>query len=98
MLISSACSRRWCDDLLRVAGEPQDVKPAAGAVRSIDQAAVVDLDVVGDAGGLALAGRRLGAEFTALSRFGVLAGWHRELVRRRNEVGDLVNGKRISNV
>src|SRR5829696_5215476 len=97
-LLQLASSRRGRDDLFRVAGKSQDVQSAAGAVRTVDQAAVVNLYVVGDAGALALAGRGLGAELAAFSGFGVRACRNRKFIRRRNEVGDLMNGKRIANI
>src|SRR5829696_6492306 len=90
-LLQLASSRRRRDDFFRVAGESQDVQSAAGAVSTVDQAAVVNLHVVGDAGALALAGRGLGAEFAAFSGFGVRACWYRKFIRRRNEIGDLVH-------
>jgi len=74
------------------------MKSAAGTVRGIDQPAVVNLNVVGDADALALAARRLGAEFAAFPRFGVRARWDGELICRRNEIGDLVYRKWIADV
>src|SRR5688572_32750387 len=98
MLISLSCSLRRRDDLLGVASESQDVKSAAGTVRTVNQAPVVNLNVVDHAGALALAGRSLGAKFTAFFRFGVRACRYRVLIRGRNEIAHLVNGKGVANI
>src|SRR5712692_3019608 len=84
-----------CRDLRRTPREPDDVQSRARPVGTVDEAAIVDLDVVGlnhlGAGGSDI---RIAVRMADSIR----AKGHRVLVRRGNEIGDLLHGKRVADV
>src|SRR5712692_1249032 len=84
-----------CRDLRRTPREPDDVQSRARPVGTVDEAAIVDLDVVG----LNHLGAR-GSDLRIAVRMAdsIRAESHRVLVRRGNEIGDLLHGKRVANI
>src|ERR1017187_7165785 len=82
-------------DFFRMPREPHDMQSAACPVRAVDQAAIVNLDVVRF--NYFLAGRSDLWIACWMADSILLAESHRVLVRRRNEIGDLQHGKGIAN-
>src|SRR6266446_7088071 len=82
-------------DLCCAPREPDDVQSRARPVGAVDETAIVDLDVVG----LNHLGAR-GSDLRIAVRMAdsICAESHRVLVRRGNEMGDLLDGKRVANV
>src|SRR5712691_4717108 len=84
------------DDLFRMPGEPQDMQAGTGPVGAVDETAIVHFDVVG-LDHLRARRRNSGiARWKAHALGGAVR--HRVLVRRGNEIGDLLHGKRVANV
>src|SRR6266849_4258577 len=83
-----------CRDLGCGPREPDDVQSRARPVGAVDETAIVDLDVVG----LDHLGAR-GSDLRIAVRMAdsVRAESHRVLVRGGNEIGDLLDGKRVAN-
>src|SRR5258708_39117143 len=75
--------------------EPQDMQSGAGPVGALNQSAIVDLDVVRLYRALAR-GSNLGIALGMA--YSIRAEKHRVLIRRRNEIGDLLHGKPIANI
>src|SRR6266581_3605616 len=84
-----------CCNLRRAPREPDDVQSRARPVGAVDETAIVDLDVVG----LDHLGAR-GSDLRIALRMAdsVRAESHRALVRRGNEIGDLLHGKRVADI
>src|SRR6266513_5580389 len=82
-------------NLRRASGEPDDVQSRARPVGAVDETAIVDLDVVG----LDHFGAR-GGDLRIAIRMAdsVRAESHRVLVRRGNEIGDFLHGKRVAEI
>src|SRR5260221_13656078 len=76
-------------------GEPDDVQSRARPVGAVDQTAIVDLDVVG-LNHLGARGSDLRIALRMADSIG--AESHRVLVRRGNEISDLLDGKRVANI
>src|SRR6266436_9139014 len=84
-----------CRDLRRTPGEPDDVQSRARPVGAVDQTAIVDLDVVG----LNHLGARGGDLRIALRMADSIgAESHRVLVRRGNEISNLLHGERVADI
>src|SRR2546426_1207337 len=82
-------------DLRRTPSEPDDVQSRARPVGAVDETAIVNFDVVG----LDHLGAR-GSDLRIALRMAdsVRAESHGVLVRRGNEIGDLLHGKRVADV
>src|SRR6266436_3612480 len=75
--------------------EPQDMQSGSRTVGTINQSAIVNLDVVRLYRALAR-GSNLGIALRMA--YPIRAEEPRVLIRRRNEIGDLLHGKRIANI
>ena len=75
--------------------EPQDMQSGTGPVGTINQSAIVDLDIVRLYRALAR-GSNLGIALGMA--YSIRAEKHRVLIRRGNKIGDLLHGKRIANI
>src|SRR6266446_10046743 len=82
-------------DLRCAPREPDDVQSRARPVGAVDETAIVDLDVVG----LNHLGAR-GSDLRIALRMAhsIRAESHRVLVRRGNEISDLLHGERVTDV
>src|SRR5437879_10080267 len=84
-----------CRDLGCRPREPDDVQSRARPVGAVDEAAIVDLDVVG-LNHLGARGSDLWIALRMADSIG--AESHGVLVRRGNEIGDLLDGERVADV
>ena len=75
--------------------EPQDMQSGAGPVGTINQSAIVDLDVVRLYRALA---RGSNLRIALGMAYSIRAEKHRVFIRRGNEISDLLHGKRIANI
>src|SRR6266436_7836053 len=75
--------------------EPQDMQSGTGPVGAINQSAIVNLDVVRLYRALA---RGSNLRIALWMAYSIRAKQHRVLIRRGNEIGDLLHGKWIANI